>query len=259
MSNFSLLYCISTFSSSHFVWRASFSFSALLHCSSMSLCTYAKAWVDFAVSSWAHQRRASTLLMIWCNWASSSPGSFVPIVEGTVETMWLDCSACCTSWSSPLIRLNTSSCFTSFFFVISNEVSFSAMIKKSKSYVVRIVLNVVLVTLAFFRDEGFGGVTFLFLDGSSSCLGGVTSPLFFLNSVPPHSPPSSLSGEIKAVSVEVLLTSWTSSSFLALLGPGVLDIVSGLSTLDIIARFIGTRRSFDHSLVISSKSYSINL
>jgi hypothetical protein len=58
--------------------------------------------------------------------------------------------------------------------VISSEASFSATIKKSKSSGVRVVLNIVRVALVFFHDDGFGGVIFLFLEGSSSSLGGVT-------------------------------------------------------------------------------------
>ena len=53
------------------------------------------------------------------------------------------------------------------------------------------MLNVALVALDFFQDEGLGEVTFLFLVGSSLSLGGVTLALFCSNYVPPSSPPSS--------------------------------------------------------------------
>jgi hypothetical protein len=123
-----------------------------------------------------------------------------------------------------------------------------------------VVLNVALVALDFFWDEGFGEVTFLFLVGSSLSLGGVTSPLFCSTSVPPSSPPSSpYLGDVEDVSTNVLWTSCTSSFFFVLLGPGVSVIVSGLSTSDIFVGSVGTRRYVDHSLVISSKSSSVNL
>jgi hypothetical protein len=144
--------------------------------------------------------------------------------------------------------------------VISSEASFKVATKNSKSSRVRVVLNVVLVALYFIWDQGFGGVTFLFLDGSSSSLGGVTSPLFFSTSVTPSSPPSSpYLGEIEVVFVDVLWTSCTSSYFFILLCPGFFDIVLGLSTSDIFVGSTGTRRSTDHSLVISSKSFSVLL
>jgi hypothetical protein len=114
--------------------------------------------------------------------------------------------------------------------------------------------------LVFFLDEGFGGVIFLFLEGSSSSLGGVTSPFLYSTSMPSSS--SSLPpfvGEREAVFVDVLWISWTSTSFLVLRGHGVSDIASRLSTLDIFVGSIETRRSIDHSLVISSKSYSVSL
>jgi hypothetical protein len=59
-------------------------------------------------------------------------------------------------------------------------------IKKSKSSRVRVVLSMVSVALDFFQDEGFGGVIFLFLEGSSSSLRGVTSPFLCSNFVPPR-------------------------------------------------------------------------
>jgi hypothetical protein len=102
--------------------------------------------------------------MIWCNWVGSLHVSVVPIVKGIVQTAQLDWSTCCTSLSSPLIWLNTSSCFASFFSMISSEPSFSALNKNSKSSSVRVVLNVLWVALVFFQDEGFGGVIFLFLE-----------------------------------------------------------------------------------------------
>jgi hypothetical protein len=79
---------------------------------------------------------------------------------------------------------------------------------KSKSSEVRVVSNLVLVAFDFFLEQGFGGETFLFFKGSSSSLGGVTSPFFYSSSVPSISPPSPpFSGDIEVVFVEVLLTS----------------------------------------------------
>jgi hypothetical protein len=148
----------------------------------------------------------------------SSPVLDVPLIKGTVETTRLDWSACCTSWSSPLIWLNISSCFSSCFFASYSETSFSAAIKKSKSSGVRVVLSMVWVALAFFRKEGFGGVIFLFMEGSSSSIGGVTLPLFFSTSVPPSSSPSPpYTSEIEVVFMDVLGIYSTSSSFLVFL------------------------------------------
>jgi hypothetical protein len=78
---------------------------------------------------------------------------------------------------------------------------------KSKSSEVRVVSNLVLVAFDFFLEEGFGGETFLFFEGFSSCLGSVTSPFFYSTFVPSISLPSPpFSGEIEVVFVEVLLT-----------------------------------------------------
>jgi hypothetical protein len=77
---------------------------------------------------------------------------------------------------------------------------------KSKSSNVRVVSNLVLVAFIFFLEEGFGGETFLLFEGSSSSLGGVTSPFFFLNNVP--SP--TCSGEMDVVFTDALSKSWTS-------------------------------------------------
>jgi hypothetical protein len=74
--------------------------------------------------------------------------------------------------------MNTSSSFASFFGAISIEASFSAMNRNLKSSGVRVVLNVVWMALVFFQDEGFIGEIFIFLEGWSSSLGRVTSPLF---------------------------------------------------------------------------------
>jgi hypothetical protein len=97
---------------------------------------------------------------------------------------------------------------------------------KSKSSGVRIVCNLVIVAFDFFREEGFGGETFLFFKGSSSSLGSVTSPFFFSAYVPSISLPSPpLFGEMKVVFMDVLSKSQTSSVFFILLGPGVSDTV----------------------------------
>jgi hypothetical protein len=61
---------------------------------------------------------------------------------------------------------------------------------KLKSSEVRIVYILVIEAFDFFREEGFGGETFIFFEGSSSSLGGVTSPLFYSNSMPSISLPS---------------------------------------------------------------------
>jgi hypothetical protein len=77
---------------------------------------------------------------------------------------------------------------------------------KSKLSEVRVVCILVIDAFDFFLEEGFRGETFLFFEGSSSSLGGVTSPFFCSTSVPSISPPSPpFSGEIEEVFVEVLL------------------------------------------------------
>jgi hypothetical protein len=131
---------------------------------------------------------------------------------------------------------------------------------KSKSSEVRVVSNLVLVAFHFFLEEGFRRKTFPFFEGSSSYLGGVTSPLFYSTSVPSISPPSPpFSAEMEAVFTDALSKSWTSSVLFILLGPGISIAVAGMLTLDISIRSDGTRRFTDHSLVISSKSSSVNL
>jgi hypothetical protein len=116
------------------------------------------------------------------------------------------------------------------------------------------------VALDFFREEGFGGVIFIFMEGYSSSLGGVDSPLFCSTSVPPSSSPSPpYAGEIEVVFVDVLGTSSTSSSFLVLLGPCVSNIASGLSSSDLSMGSATIRKSVEHSLVISSKSSLVSL
>jgi hypothetical protein len=144
--------------------------------------------------------------------------------------------------------------------VRSSETSFSAAIKKSNSSGVRVVLSVVQVALDFIQEEGFGGVIFIFMEGSSSSLGGVTLLLLCSTSVPPSlSPSPPCTGYIEVVFVDMLGTSSTSSSFLVLLGPGVSGIASELSSSDMSAGSTVRRRSADHSLVISSKSSSTSL
>jgi hypothetical protein len=62
---------------------------------------------------------------------------------------------------------------------MSYEVSVTATMMKSKSSSVRIVCNLVLLALDFFREIGFVGETFILLDGlvsSTGSLGGVTLP-----------------------------------------------------------------------------------
>jgi hypothetical protein len=97
MSNFSLLFCSSSFSSSNFSYIERFSHSALLRCSIIAPHACAKKWVACVVSSYARRRRASTVSSIWWILAGSSPVSGVPIVRGVVDTAQLDCRACCTS------------------------------------------------------------------------------------------------------------------------------------------------------------------
>jgi hypothetical protein len=115
-----------------------------------------------------------------------------------------------------------------------------------------VVSNLVPVAFTFFHEEGFGGETFLFFEGSSSSLGGVDLPFFGSTSSPSISPPSPhFSAKMEVFLMDVLSQSWTSSVFFILLGLGISVVVSGLSTLDICIGFAGTRSSTDHSLVIS--------
>jgi hypothetical protein len=115
---------------------------------------------------------------------------------------------------------------------------------KSKLSEVRVVSNLVPVAFDFFLKEGFGGETFLFFEGSSSSLGGVTSPFFGSTSAPSISLPSPpYSAKMEAVFTDALSKSWASSVFFVLLGPSISVAVSGLSTLDISAGSAGTRRS----------------
>jgi hypothetical protein len=95
---------------------------------------------------------------------------------------------------------------------------------KSKSSTVSTVFILVTVALVFFREEGFGGETFLFFKGSTSSLGGVTSPCFFSSSFPfisstSSSPPQPV--DIEAIFSKALLKSWTFLVFFLLLVLGV--------------------------------------
>jgi hypothetical protein len=69
-----------------------------------------------------------------------------------------------------------SSFLTTYFYKISGEASFIAVMMKSKSSTMRTICILVKVALDFFREEGFRGETFLFFKGSTLYLGGVTSP-----------------------------------------------------------------------------------
>jgi hypothetical protein len=177
-----------------------------------------------------------------------------------VETAQLDCNTYCTPWSSSLIQMNTSSCLASCFYAISSEASFSATMMKLKSYEVRVLSNLVLVAFTFFWDGGFSGETFLLFEGSSSSLGGVTSPFFCSTFAPSISPPyHPCSAKMEEVFMDALSKSWTSSILFIFLGLGVSCVAYELSKSDISARSAGMRRSADQSLVISSKSSSIIL
>jgi hypothetical protein len=67
------------------------------------------------------------------------------------------------------------------------------------------VCILVMVAFTFFREEGFSKETFLFFEGSSSSLGGVTSPFFYSTSMPSISPPSPpCSAEMEAVFTDAL-------------------------------------------------------
>jgi hypothetical protein len=149
--------------------------------------------------------------------------------------------------------------------MISSEESLRAMMMKSKSSTVSTVFILVMVAFNFFREEGFKGETFLFFRESTSSLGGVTSPGFYLVPFPFSSSTSSSppqSGDIEEVFPEALLKSWTSSVFFVLLGLGVscsLCIVSGISGSNISGGFAGRRIYAGQSLVILSRSYSVSL
>jgi hypothetical protein len=70
-------------------------------------------------------------------------------------------------------------CLALVFYIISCEASDTTVIMKSKSSSMSTVYSLVLVALDFFREVGFVGETFLFLEGSTSSigsLGDVTSP-----------------------------------------------------------------------------------
>jgi hypothetical protein len=125
----------------------------------------------------------------------------------------------------------------------------------------------------FFRDEGFFGEPFLFLDVSifgGGSLGGVTSPCSYFSSSPSSSSLSTLSppppsSEFDVISFDALFGSCTSSLFFLLLLLGAsyssrvtrgLPMRSG-SKSSIYS--IGTRNSEGHSLFISSISSSMNL
>jgi hypothetical protein len=55
-SNFSFSFYNCSFSSSNFAWKARFSHSTTLRCSTSTPCTCVKAWVACAISSCAHRR-----------------------------------------------------------------------------------------------------------------------------------------------------------------------------------------------------------
>jgi hypothetical protein len=73
---------------------------------------------------------------------------------------------------------------------------------KSKSSEVRTVYILVMVAFNLFQEEGLGGETFLFFKGSTSYLGGVTSPSLCSASTLSSLPRS---GDTKAVFLEVIL------------------------------------------------------
>jgi hypothetical protein len=73
------------------------------------------------------------------------------------------------------------SCLASVLYKISSEALDTVAIMNSKSSTVIIVYSFVLLSLDFFRDVGFIGENFLFLDVSISSRGfqgGVTLPFF---------------------------------------------------------------------------------
>jgi hypothetical protein len=135
--------------------------------------------------------------------------------------------------------------------MISSEASFRAAMMKSKSSVVSTIFILVTVAFDFFWEEGFEGEPFLFFRGSTSSLGGVTSPRFcsspfpfssYTSSSPPHS------GDIEAIFPKALIKYWNYLVFCVLLGSGVscsLCVVYGLSRSDISTGSAGRRRSAD--------------
>jgi hypothetical protein len=127
----------------------------------------------------------------------SSPNS-VPFDDGgRVDTMQLEWRACCTPFSSTSIISYMVSCLASLHCKISSKVSEIVAMMKSMSSIVSTVCIYGLVSLDFFRNVGFVGETFLFLEVSASSigsLGSVTSPCFYLSSslstLPSPPPPS---------------------------------------------------------------------
>jgi hypothetical protein len=125
----------------------------------------------------------------------------------------------------------------------------------------------------FFRDKGFFGEHFLFLDVSSfmmGSLGDVTSSCFYFFSSPSSSslytssPPPPL-GESVVVFFDALINSCTSSFFffLLLLGASYSSQVTTRLLMRLgLESFVcstGKRNSTGHSLVISSMSSSVSL
>jgi hypothetical protein len=141
-----------------------------------------------------------------------------------------------------------------FFSAISSEASFRDAMRKLKLSEVRTICILVMESFDFFQEEGFGGKPFLLFKGSTS------SPCFCLTSFSSNSLPSPpFFGDMEAVFTDALSNPWTSSVFFVLLGLCVSCAVYGMSMLDISVGLVGIRRSIDHSLVISSRSSSINL
>jgi hypothetical protein len=149
----------------------------------------------------------------------------------------------------------------------------TAAIMKSKSSTVSTVCSFSLLALEFFRDVGFVGETFLFLDVSGLSGGfcsSVTSPFFCLSYSPlcsslSTSSPPPLLGESDAVFSDVLCISCTYSFFfiLLLLGASYSSrVTTGLPmrlASDSSACLTSIRNSTVHSLVISFRSSSMNL
>jgi hypothetical protein len=117
------------------------------------------------------------------------------------------------------------SCFLSLHCKISSEVYKTTMMMIFMSSIMSTICIYDLLALDFFRDVGFVGETFLFLEvlaSSRGSLGGVTSPCFFLYSSPLSSSLYTLSsppplGEFEVVSSEALFSSCTYSVFFLLL------------------------------------------